>query len=356
MRFRNNFLLLILILFISCNNEKVGSQLKGIKKGGTREIVFSEDFLEVDLFFNHMKFDNPKVENLYEEGMKYVKAKDFINAKKLFLKAHQLEPDNPVILNSLGSVATEFQEYDSAIDYHQQAIALSDSVYTGAINNLGLVYIELEEYEKALDAYKKVLQNTNDRIIEAAAWFSITFSYLGMDSCQEAKKAFEEFEVRTRDIKNYSVLTDNLYLQVEACGEEVLKNTRKIVIEGLVYTISVEEIMVLNSRDSMEQVSFLKFQGQDPKGSINSRNFFKSDFQNELYTEFFNNASLTSTVIAGALNNRFYLITRLSRQDTSRYAEIHHTAEIRNNKVGNLSVKGVTYSQNEEKIRNTSNP
>ncbi|HEY9117902.1 MAG TPA: tetratricopeptide repeat protein, partial [Roseivirga sp.] len=315
---------------------------------------FSEDLLEVDIYYNHMKFENSKIGKLYEEGMKSVRAKDYTKAKKYFLRANQLEPENPVILNSLGSIATEFQEYELAIDYYQQAIALSDATYTGAINNLGIVYLELEDYKKALNIFNKVLQSTDDPILQAAAWYSLTHAHLRLDSCEEAKKAFGEFRERTGTIDKYLALTEQLYLRVEACGEEILKNRKEFIEDGLTYSVSIEQMPVLNSRDSMEQASVLKLERQEAEKLVSSTNILKSDFQNDLYTEFYNNVSLTSTEILGALNRRLYLTTRLSRPDSSRYAEVQYIVQIHNGKMASPVVKSVTYSKNEEKARELS--
>ncbi len=92
-------------------------------------------------------------------------------------------------LNNLGNAYHSLGEYQRAIDYHQQSLAiaqqLGDRSGEGAsLGNLGLAYNSLREYQRAIDYHQQSLaiqQQIGERYGEAASLnnLGLAYSYLG---------------------------------------------------------------------------------------------------------------------------------------------------------------------------------
>ncbi|MBE8994509.1 tetratricopeptide repeat protein, partial [Microcystis aeruginosa] len=60
-------------------------------------------------------------------------------------------------------------------------------------NNLGNVYYSLGEYQKAIEFYQQSLAITREignRGVEAKSWFNLGFTYYKLDRISEAKEAY----------------------------------------------------------------------------------------------------------------------------------------------------------------------
>ena len=101
-------------------------------------------------------------------------------------------------LTSLGNVYYSLGEYQKAIEFHQQSLAITREIgdrggEAKSYNNLGNVYYSLGEYQKAIEFYQQSLAITReigDRGGEANAWFNLGLTYYKLDRISEAKEAF----------------------------------------------------------------------------------------------------------------------------------------------------------------------
>ena len=96
--------------------------------------------------------------------------KNFLRAKKLLEEVNTIQPNNPGILNNLGTACKELKELKSAIGYYEKVIKI-DSKNVNAHYNLGVVFYELKNLHEA----KNCLQKT----ISLQPNFALAFFILG---------------------------------------------------------------------------------------------------------------------------------------------------------------------------------
>ena len=79
-----------------------------------------------------------------------------LEAKPIFLKGVELNPDSGDLLFDLAYCCHEIKEYSEAKKYYEKVLHLAPDNYAAAFN-LGLTNGALKEYKKALEAYKKAI-------------------------------------------------------------------------------------------------------------------------------------------------------------------------------------------------------
>jgi len=131
-------------------------------------------------------------------------------------------------LTSLGNVYDSLGEYQKAIEFHQQSLAITREIgdrggegksYMG----LGNVYYSLGEYQKAIEFYQQSLAITReigDRGGEASSWFNLGLTYYKLKRIAEAKEAY----LQSREL--YQAL--GLAADVQDCDQAIRQlETRK---------------------------------------------------------------------------------------------------------------------------------
>ncbi|MFN6306097.1 MAG: tetratricopeptide repeat protein, partial [Microcystis sp.] len=101
-------------------------------------------------------------------------------------------------LTSLGNAYKSLGEYQKAIEFYQQSLAILREIGDrgGEANSymgLGNVYYSLGEYQKAIEFHQQSLAITReigDRRGEAKSWFNLGFTYYKLDRISEAKEAY----------------------------------------------------------------------------------------------------------------------------------------------------------------------
>ncbi|MFM6658109.1 MAG: tetratricopeptide repeat protein, partial [Microcystis panniformis] len=131
-------------------------------------------------------------------------------------------------LTSLGNAYNSLGEYQKAIEFHQQSLAITREIgdrkgEANSYNNLGNVYDSLGEYQKAIEFYQQSLAITReigDRGGEANAWFNLGLTYDKLKRISEAKEAF----LQSREL--YQAL--GLAADVQKCDDKIRQlETRK---------------------------------------------------------------------------------------------------------------------------------
>lgn len=107
-----------------------------------------------------------------------------------FQKGLQLDPYNKDILNSLGLVHFQLEEYDKAREYYVRALS-ADPAYSDAQNNLGVTYIKTGELQKAIECFKKALANPLYQTPERA-FYNLGTSYYRLDQIAPSISAFKD--------------------------------------------------------------------------------------------------------------------------------------------------------------------
>ncbi|MFN9673328.1 MAG: tetratricopeptide repeat protein [Microcystis sp.] len=99
--------------------------------------------------------------------------------------------------NNLGTVYNSLGEYQKAIEFYQQSLVIKQEIgdragASSSYYNLGNVYSCLREYQKALEFYQQslaIFREIGDRKGEAKSWFNLGLTYYKLKRISEAKEA-----------------------------------------------------------------------------------------------------------------------------------------------------------------------
>jgi tetratricopeptide (TPR) repeat protein len=131
-------------------------------------------------------------------------------------------------LTSLGNVYYSLGEYQKAIEFYQQSLAITREIGDRGVEGksymgLGNVYYSLGEYQKAIEFYQQSLaikREIGDRGGEASSWFNLGVTYYKLKRIAEAKEAY----LQSREL--YQAL--GLAADVQDCDNKIRQlETRK---------------------------------------------------------------------------------------------------------------------------------
>lgn len=94
----------------------------------------------------------------YKMGVSYMNEGNIQMAFVQFQKAYQLNPNNKEVLNSLGLVYFQLDEFEKAKEFYLKAVYV-DPNFSEAYNNLGVLYISTKQFPDAVDSLKRALSN-----------------------------------------------------------------------------------------------------------------------------------------------------------------------------------------------------
>ena len=73
---------------------------------------------------------------------------NFVKAKELLTKANEMQPNNLIVINNLGTANKELGDLKEAINFYEKALQINPN-HTNALYNLGVVFYSLKEAKKA---------------------------------------------------------------------------------------------------------------------------------------------------------------------------------------------------------------
>jgi Tfp pilus assembly protein PilF len=137
------------------------------------------------------KQDREKADLYLRMGSSLLEEGNYANALSALLKAHELDPQNPLILNNLGQVYFMRERYDLAEKQFKSAIKLQPD-YTDAHNNLARVLIEEGKYTEAESELKLVISDLTYGAIDRA--------YINLGLLKFNKKEYSKAENAFRTV------------------------------------------------------------------------------------------------------------------------------------------------------------
>ncbi len=110
--------------------------------------------------------------------------------------------------NNLGNVYYSLGEYQKASEFHQQSLAILREIgdrggEAASYNNLGTVYNSLGEYQKAIEFHQQSLAITReigDRGVEAYSYIGLGIVYYSLGEYQKAIEFYQQSLAITREI------------------------------------------------------------------------------------------------------------------------------------------------------------
>ncbi|MGB5770645.1 MAG: tetratricopeptide repeat protein [Crocosphaera sp.] len=123
--------------------------------------------------------------------------------------------------NNLGNAYSSLGEYQQAIQYHQQSLAIKTEIgdrkgEASSYGNLGNVYSSLGQYQQAIQYHQQSLAITTeigDRQGEGNTWFNLGLSFTNLQRNDEAREAFDNARQLYQDM--------GLNQMVERCDNEI---------------------------------------------------------------------------------------------------------------------------------------
>ncbi len=125
--------------------------------------------------------------SLNQNGIELTKKGDYKAGRLSFLKALEIEPENPTILSNLGLNRYLDEDYLNAMDYYQRSYKQSDSTYHIAAVNLGLTYYYAEQFKNGVEITSYVIENSMDKSILPTAYLHRALNFIGMKNCAQAE-------------------------------------------------------------------------------------------------------------------------------------------------------------------------
>lgn len=143
-------------------------------------------------------------------GSSLLSNQSYPQALSEFLKAEQLDPQNPIIQNNLALAYFARERFDLAETHLKKALSIN-SEFTEAKNNLGRVYIEQTKYN---DAEKILNQALEDLTYPEAdkVYFNLGLSAFRQNKFSDSKRSFlKALEIRRNSCRAQTYYGRSLY-------------------------------------------------------------------------------------------------------------------------------------------------
>ena len=206
-------LLLILISFVSCNDES-------IKKHS--EISFDKIDGELEVFIGEDNFENYKSEELNGLGIEMIKQDNVREAEKYFIEANRIEPKNPTVLTNLGNIYRKIGTERMAREYYNEALLNSDSLYFNAAYNLGLSYCAGNQLADSSNILEFIISKNSDQTKIAIANYTLATVYVSMNKCSLAKMKFVNVKNTLSAYPSYKTQLEILERKIKNCVQQRL--------------------------------------------------------------------------------------------------------------------------------------
>jgi Tfp pilus assembly protein PilF len=99
-----------------------------------------------------------KARALENMGTSLILQGQFRAALEQFLKAVEIDPENPELHHNLALVYQELGEYDLSLQHFQKALTINPK-FSEARNNMGVLYVQLREWDLALQCFQKAVDD-----------------------------------------------------------------------------------------------------------------------------------------------------------------------------------------------------
>ncbi|RWZ90361.1 MAG: tetratricopeptide repeat protein [Hydrotalea sp. AMD] len=98
------------------------------------------------------------------------------------------QTDKKVFLKEQGNHSLKNRNYDEAINYYLQSLAI-DANYTDAIYNLGIAYAKKEDWDKSIYYFTKYIERDKNY---KEAWYNRGFAYTNKGMFREALNDYKQ--------------------------------------------------------------------------------------------------------------------------------------------------------------------
>ena len=158
-------------------------------------------------------------------GLCYQQKQDYKSAKKYYLEANKLAPDDLSILNNLGNIYKNLNDFDNAKVQYEKAISLNPN-YIHALVNYGNLHKDVNNFQEAIKFFKKALDIKNDIFL---VHNNIAVAYQSIGEFELAKKhAFKVIELNPHFMGSHKLLSQIIDYNKDKTHLKILEDTLKI--------------------------------------------------------------------------------------------------------------------------------
>lgn len=137
--------------------------------------------------YNQDEFSNKSAYDFYNESMKQQQKGNVKEALALLTKANSKDPNNKIILNSIGALESHLGNYKRSLDYLSKAITI-DSTYLDPLLNMSLTYIINKDFEKAILMTDKIIETSNNTLLVNGAYFNRSIAEFHLERYEDSLK------------------------------------------------------------------------------------------------------------------------------------------------------------------------
>lgn len=163
---------------------------------------------------NQGALQKDKARAMQELGGSSIQKGNIRGGLESYLKALELDPDNPEIHHSLALIYQQLGEYQLSLNHFQKTLALKPD-FPEARNNLGTLYILLKEWDLAIEQFEKAAGNLLYQTPDIA-YNNMGLAYYYKGSYQ---KAIESYRQAIKYFPGYAACYGNLALADQAVGD-----------------------------------------------------------------------------------------------------------------------------------------
>lgn len=141
---------------------------------------------------------NKDADFYYKMGLSAFDEGNIQNAFVQFQTAMQMDPYNKDVLNSLGLVYIQLEDYNRAAELFLRAVD-RDEGFSDSYNNLGVAYIKMKQWDKAIKALQRALGNPLFQNADKS-FFNMGLCYYKAGQYKKAVEAFRDGSLRNPQV------------------------------------------------------------------------------------------------------------------------------------------------------------
>lgn len=166
----------------------------------------------------------PDPVNYYNVGYHYYALGQWSQAETYLKQAYVLRPKNTNIINYLGLVAMQSQDYDQAIQWFEKGIQIAPDRFF--YNNKAQVYQRMGKYPEALKALEQSLQQDQQRVKQVNRQYARPYRhqaeiYLAMGALDKAMAATEQALLRSPNYALVHGVRAAIFKQRKQCDRSI---------------------------------------------------------------------------------------------------------------------------------------
>jgi len=167
-------------------------------------------------------------EEIFDKAKKFHMSGNIIGAKKLYLELIEVDKDNFLFQNLLGTALLQLKKYDEAIKHLDISIKLNPN-YAESFGNKGIAHAEKRQYQKAINNYDKAIN------LKKNFYSAYLNKGIALKNTQKYKDAIRYFEfcikINPGDPKIFSNL-GNLFIKQKKFNEALKAFDKAISLEN----------------------------------------------------------------------------------------------------------------------------